>query len=163
MEAREILKQSIHDHQDAIDKAKKELAELDKPKLRHGDYGLWDCYPEEYVAIKTKGGLSWFSGASFLSHPETDCGVVDYNNLHHFTRLGNIFDELKRYREELTRTPYLHGQNGGATINANLMPYGIDIYVNHNGSTRVELPTNKAIEFRQQLGQLIATKLKESK
>jgi len=36
---KQILTDSIKAHEAAISKAKSEIAELDKPKLRHGDYG----------------------------------------------------------------------------------------------------------------------------
>ena len=41
MNEKEILTASMAEHQRAIDKAKAELEQLDKPKLRHGDYGYY--------------------------------------------------------------------------------------------------------------------------
>jgi len=38
---REILQESIRAHKSAIEKAERELAELDKPKLRHGEIRHW--------------------------------------------------------------------------------------------------------------------------
>lgn len=70
------------------------LAELDKPKLRHGDYGY---SPKKHPRLFT----SDHSDGGFKHHfPEGTGSVVAYPAFR-YNILGNIFDDMKRNSEDL--------------------------------------------------------------
>ncbi|MCK5021250.1 MAG: hypothetical protein KAS32_29840, partial [Candidatus Peribacteraceae bacterium] len=97
MNTTDILNEQIADHQSAIDEAKAKLAELDKPKLRHGDYGYDESGRPTLVCKKLCGEVHAGQSNGFLEH-------IEVNNLHDCkpkTILGNIFDDIARNQEDL--------------------------------------------------------------
>ena len=92
MEYKKRLERSIQEHRIAIYKAQAELAKLEMPKLKHGDYG-YDCEGNPCMVIH--------SATSGHLH---DCGRnVCHDNIDRSspiqrveTKLGNIFDDLER-------------------------------------------------------------------
>ena len=94
MNEREILEDSIKQHQVAIDEAKRKLADISKPKLRHGDYGYdlsWGCQPKERLFLKKRNDDEVFACNKI---GQTD-GHTIYDSCKPVV-LGNIFDDLKR-------------------------------------------------------------------
>lgn len=94
---REILEQSIKEHQTAIDKAQKELKDLDKPvKLRHGDYGYAKKNGVSIIFVKICGEPRYYTGgvnglwSNLVAEKEFDTPP-----------LGNIFDDLERNSKDL--------------------------------------------------------------
>ncbi len=140
MEERKILKQSIAEHQAAIDRASKELANLDKPELRQGDYGYMQGVPRLF-SFDYRGELR-------TAISKTDKHPFDISPLLEYTILGNIFDDLKRNSEDLIEF-YVDGKF--ANIFAGRILGGrINIAGKH-------LLFDEAVDFHQKLGQLIAT------
>jgi len=94
---RKIAEQHIKDAQEALDKAKKDLAKLDKPKLRHGDYGFWSPGPLNkripFLFIKNVTGSN-----ALTADPLSDWVMIDADKK---TILGNIFDDLAAISEPL--------------------------------------------------------------
>ena len=84
MNERKILEQSIADLRLALATAESKLAEIDKPKLRHGDYGM-------------SGGCPWIKVFSCVywigSHEQKPSRLSDV----HFVqvKLGNLIDDIK--------------------------------------------------------------------
>lgn len=76
----------------------KQFGEKPKPELRHGDYG-YDREGIELLIAKPNYDESLLSFDVNASH----CGII-LNGIHAtrtFTKLGNIFDDLKRNSEDL--------------------------------------------------------------
>lgn len=109
MSEREILKQQIKDHQSAIDKAQAKLAELDKPKLRHGDYGF-DVIGNPCCVIDVYGeGLRCASDSVLTTVIQDHCPESEV-----FVPVDprNIFDDLKLMGEDLEEFELGHGEGG---------------------------------------------------
>ena len=77
----------------------KELAELEKPELRHGDYGVLhggryfvNCDHSLHAREKRPFGISDYGGGQ--------CGFDRYAD--DFEKYGNIFDDLKAMSKPLT-------------------------------------------------------------
>jgi hypothetical protein len=117
-----------------------EAKEAAKPKLRHGDYGLWrrECSskdaPLEFIAMQVGDKIHWFT--SYHGNPhctEGDCGPVNYSTLDDFVRLGNIFDDIAKRGEELERFKCNdHNGTSGFEVKISGMPGFIDIKTWHN-------------------------------
>lgn len=159
MSAKQKLKQAEIDldlaevaiHKEIAD-IDEELAGLDKPKLRHGDYGYCD---------NAKPVLVCREGASGIMRAAHAGGILENLRLERLegyaprTILGNIFDDLARNAKDLSefgvdscelntlkgRFVLRHGGNGMKWITCD----------NHCFST------SGLIEIHQKLGQVIAT------
>ena len=81
---REILDKTIRDAQGVIDKAKRDLEGLNKPK--HGDYGRSNTYP--WMCLF--GDVYWIG--DHLPHLKMSTCIKAYIAK---TTLGNIFDDMK--------------------------------------------------------------------
>jgi hypothetical protein len=94
MKERDILEKSIEDHQKAIDDAKSKLAELDKPKLRHGDYGVGVNKRDkamDFVYDGSKVGNHFYC----LSKDGTEYeGIVSKSYFKSIDILGNLGDDI---------------------------------------------------------------------
>ena len=135
MNEKQILEQSIADHQKAIDKAKSELSALDKPKLRHGDYGLHGNSGDNWIKLEDE--IRWIGHENYLGHS----GIPESNFVDN--KVGNLIDDLKAMSEPLDRT-------------------SVDGFVMEVINDRVIIGgrrflVDQAVEFRQKLGQLITT------
>ena len=80
-----------------IAELKAKLAEEQKPKLRHGDYGL-DCMGSRSVIAINQGGRLVKS----MANGYTDCYNAVCIQNHRYPVLGNIFDDLKAIQEDVT-------------------------------------------------------------
>lgn len=95
MSTRQILDKTISDAQAVIDEAKAKLAEIDKPKLRHGDYGhanKGECEPRFW--IENDGELFW--GDHEKLYTPSDEGYSES-----CTILGNFLDDIAERGKEL--------------------------------------------------------------
>ena len=88
MNSKQILQDSIVAHQQAIDKAQAELKALDKPKLRHGDYGFGHIAGDPRLIAGSDPCIYGVSGS-----PNTASNFD--------IKLGNIFDDLAAIAEPL--------------------------------------------------------------
>ena len=149
MSTKEILKQSIKDHQAVIDEAKKELSTVDE--LRHGDYGYGkNGYPCMEINHYPSGEIRDVS----------DLRMYDYNMRSSEdgafkvkTKLGNIFDDLERNAKDLDEFK----------VNAFAVRSGFVAKIT-SGAVRIgtsydvwSFDLNSATEIHQKLGQLLAT------
>lgn len=97
MSEREIAEKMIKDGKKMVAEAEVKLAELDKPRMRHGDYGssttneAWDYYviigDGKDATVHNQDGLALKAG--------TPLGC--YSNKGE-SRLGNIFDDISRMK-----------------------------------------------------------------
>lgn len=112
MSEKQILEQSIRDHKQAIATAEAKLAELDKPKLRHGDYGFSDLprYPRLLVGDRQLVNAQHI----FDRQSQDDITVV----------LGNIFDDLKFYGQDADELLRWYGRYG-SYVKGNIRPAGL--------------------------------------
>ncbi len=154
------MEQNQTDRQKLIDEAEKllkELAEIDEPKLRHGDYGI-DERGENLLIVKSEYGESPLSFNMNADH----CGVIcnGKHSTRDFTKLGNIFDDLKRNSEDLEATGDIYNKDHNAHACANINPDGT-IYMWADNRSSYELDV--AIKFHQKLEQLICTAKRKQK
>ena len=116
---KQILTDSIKAHEAAIAKAKSEIAELDKPKLRHGDYGL-DLMGRRCMTINIQGeGLRQVS-------PTVAWSCANDRDFRPETILGNIFDDISSKSEKLEKFTVTGGFTSGG-IKAKFSRSCIDI------------------------------------
>ena len=141
---RKIAEQHIKDAQEALDKAKKDLAKLDKPKLRFGDYGI-----DKDGTMLTVGLTLGNNRYKFTVYDETlcPCGYVDGNRV--MTRpnikwLGNIFADLAAISEPLEEFKTLDFNMGKITCKQHRM--GLEMVVPSN-STNLYLNMDKLHDF----------------
>jgi len=99
MEHKEILLQTIKESKEAIDKAERELAELERPKLRHGDYGLHDDDRNGWLTLERNNQLELFGDNTGSGMPVETIGDISESGKPY--RLGNIFDDIKAKTEKL--------------------------------------------------------------
>ncbi len=151
MNEKQILEQSIADHQKAIDKAKSELSTLDKPKLRHGDYGLHGFGGDNW--LKLEGEIRWIGHDDYLGH----AGISESNFID--VKVGNLIDDLKAMSEDLTE--FVSTVRFGDKIQTFIGSKGIKIhFINKNckyPENDRELNLEEATEYYRNFGQLLAT------
>ncbi len=162
------IEQNQADRQRLIDEGNKlnaELANLDKPKLRHGDYGYGEAkWPR--LTLKADSD-KMFSAGNNCCEAEKD----EYQN-HPTIILGNIFDDLKRNSEDLEefevkskrtsgkfRAKLQSVDKYGATQPLGATPELIMWLETECGHVSIE----EAAEIHQKLGQLIATAKRRAK
>ena len=144
---REIAEKMIADAERMAKEGRDKLAALDKPELRHGDYGInsLGC-----------GSIVIGNGIGAVDHREDG---ISYNlgksQNGKYLRvgdscLGNIFDDLKRNSEDLMEY-YVHHP---ARFLIRLEKDKINFLMY---STEVDISIKQATELHQKLGQLIAT------
>ena len=142
MNERKILKESINDHQAAIDKAKKELANLDKPKLRHGEKMTWGQYQDRILLYNKQSELVGYDSSGVQSAyplPGTYKGTGE-----------TIFDDLRRNSEDLKEFEVKGCFKFKGTVTDD---DEIWLYIN-TGSSVYNL--DQVTEIHQKLGQIIA-------
>jgi len=148
---REIAEKMIKDAEAMIEDAESKLAALDKPELRHGDYGytrnkipvLRTINADDKARVKT-------------SYPE---GLL--NNLGECwtdgIRLGNIFDDLDRNSKDLEEFETVQSHFGNAILRmgCTIDPRGY-IFI-QIGMHYIHFNIDQATVIHQKLGQLLAT------
>ena len=144
MNPKKILIKSIKDHQAAIDKATADLAALDKPELRHGDYGYVEQgqkSPRLYT-LANNGELEWSSKTIKMgrSGPNPEINIT-----------GNIFDDLARNSVDLKEFKVDAAGASGDGFLASIMGSNIRIICR-----RYLFDTGEATKIHQQLGRLLA-------
>ena len=100
----------IAHHQKAInaavgrrDKVRAEM-EAEKPKLRHGDYGIYANTGNGWIVLERNGALEWFGQSMGAGRP---ISTMPKGNI---VILGNIFDDLAAWQEDVEgfEMPDLH-------------------------------------------------------
>lgn len=95
MSTREILNKTIKDSQSVIDEAKSKLAELDKPDMVNGEYGIsCDGRPYFYTGNGIKA-VAHFADGTSQPHGKWQ------NGKHLYPTMGIIFDDIKNKGKEL--------------------------------------------------------------
>jgi len=133
---------------------KKLFAELEKPKLRHGDYGIDVSGHSSLVVRQDASGVLRAGGSS---------GFYEHITIESLTEskpdviLGNIFDDLKRNSEDLRSFTV---QNCTDSLYAYI---GTDVGGKNKG-VQIDLSSNcllysleDATKIHQKLGQMLAT------
>ncbi len=149
MNTRNKLEKIVEDLQEKLTKTQQELAELDEPKLRHGDYGT---RPENtyFVCIQSniRGKLEYAN----------ECGLVQDSDLTQPLISGNIFDDLKRNSEDLRdwHSPEAEGKGVVQKESIIMRLKGPDIWLGTCGNS-AWYTLDQATEIHQKLGRLIAT------
>ena len=101
MSERKILEKLIEDGKDA----EKKLAELDEPKLRHGDYGVYIRGEINYgFHVDESGVLRFKAGYGHATQPIHETARI--------VRLGNIFADLTELAKPLEMVEVDDGANG---------------------------------------------------
>jgi len=151
MTEKEIAEKMIRDGKEAlasalamIASAEAELAEIDKPKLRHGDYG-YSQKEKPCIMIADWDDDVLFCGNRSMGKKgqiTSRCSVI----------LGNIFDDLKAMAEPLEEFDIRCTANKRDIISAHFDGEHIQMSNNYD-----YLEIGQAEEFHQKLGRLIAT------
>jgi len=162
MNKQEELKYKIKVHEGAIALStdtlvslRAELAEAEKPKLGHGDFGVTTKERPcggSFVAIRdsqrSRGLEPYFKDGL------SDGSNYTKNNPDDYTILGNIFDLLKEWSEDLDEFE-IQSKNCTKLIIKTFGEEGIQVDISHYTATLRTL--SEAEEFWHKLGQLIAT------
>ena len=148
MNEREILKQSIKDIQRDLDKAKAELTALDKPELRHGDYGYTES-GQQRLFVNHNGEIEHYDPDDRRS-----CNNNYYSD---YTILGNIFDDLERNAEDLESFEVDGARFYISPLNNSMIRFSLS-----NGDER-SFSEEEIIEILQKLGRLRATAKKRKR
>ena len=97
------------DNKAEVDKIKAQIEAEKKPKLRHGDYGLYTCMGDKYRFYVDQCGTlrfverqdGWCTNATQPLHESAKVVV-----------LGNIFDDLKAMQEDVTEFTAERNEDG---------------------------------------------------
>jgi len=125
--------------------------ELEKPKLRHGDYGYdFEGDPCMSLQLHNGAGCTLHRSRAGKKYAYT-CKTLNACYVPKVV-LGNIFDDLARNQVDLKKFDVEY--KAGYRFHADLTDNGIWLLI-HTGSSCYDL--DKATEIHQKLGQLIAT------
>jgi hypothetical protein len=160
--AKRSLDVCITSRREAIRGLKQQIAEEKKPKLRHGDYGLYVRNGDTYKFYVDKAGT--------LQFEVRQAGWSEYANqpLHETAKVirqGNIFDDLKALQEDVTEFE-IEGQpvKDGVSMEDLSVKTNPHHLVIDQGDDRVTLTHDKVPAFILKLRQMEMTmKRKESK
>ena len=154
MNTRNKLEKTVEDLQSKLTKTQQEIAELDEPKPKHGDYGT---RPENtyFVCIQSniRGKLEYAN----------ECGLVEGCELIRPLILGNIFDDLKR--NQSVKCEGLREFTVDSSIYDNSISFGFSAQKEHpiwltmrlgDNSHVMHVTSAGATEIYQKLGQVIA-------
>lgn len=151
----ELIRECAEENLNDLNIQLRDLREAEKPKLRHGDFGIEDGnYPTILLSeTKDKCLRSIREGFTTISSNR-----IDYN--HTYAILGNIFDLLKEWSEDLEEFE-IQSKNCTKLIIKTFGEEGIQVDISHYTATLRTL--SEAEEFWHKLGQLIATLKRKSK
>ncbi len=141
---------------DAMLEAKAELEKAKKPELRHGDYG-YDTNGDAciYINVHMKGLREccdehlWLNARGYV-------GIA-------VTILGNIFDDLKLNSKDLGEVRVEFDKKGNKVFMDLNVENKIWIHFCGYDQDGVYVPIDKAVDFHQKLGQIIATAKRKQK
>ena len=158
-ETREILNKTIAESQAVLDKAKADLANLDKPKYRFGDYGTAEIIDGDKIFIINKQFKNSISNYQWLDE-DNMWANRELSNIQIF---GNCIDDLKRNQVDLKEFEVSgqYDKDDHKTLICKQNNYDdINIYI-HTSSSNFTI--DQAIEIHKKLGQVIATKQRSLK
>ena len=135
---REILDKTIEDAQKVIDDAKAKRAELDKPKLRHGD-------------VNIKNGLLATAHNTISNIRWTDCAGHTEPNSAHLHSNFNVFDDIAKKTEELEE---FHDRYQAVSLGAKCDMYGVSV-THRKGYDFSWITTENAQEFCDNIQKVI--------
>ena len=143
----------LKDVANEIERLREQLAKAEKPKLRHGDFGMWKGTNYGFVVDKSEKD-EIYTHLLWKSNDLRNQKRQDDMSLREVAILGNIFDLLKEWSEDLERFDFDVHEYAIDPINSHA-----PIKVAGNWHTLSE-----AEEIWRKLGQLIATlKRKDTK
>jgi hypothetical protein len=134
-----------------IERLREQLAEAEKPKLRHGDFGINKANNARIVL---------FQFGDSNSGKRDDFGPIGIHSNTDIEPFGNIFDLLKEWSEDLEE---FEGAGDCQVLNGQITSNNKDIWLKiSSGSTVFTL--EQAEKIWHKLGQMIATlKRKQNK
>ncbi len=140
-----------------ITNLKATLAEEQKPKLRHGDYGYSDRNNGNFLVLENNddGLCYWDKGFGLGAQIDTSDGRK------HFVKSGNIFDDLKAMSEELEEFT-VEDSIGTSEFKANISGGRIDIYMTHGSCCMGSFPLDSAHEIAMKILAIEATARKKA-
>ena len=140
---------------DKMDEQTKCKCKDSKPALRHGDYGIADSTPVVICQMQNKE-------FELISKDENGANCGACSSTQHYTRkfnnLGNIFDDLKPYSEDLEEF-HIHNQGGNtlqATFRNQFGMYSNGIEFNIEGTVSTA-SLDQAEEIAKKLLQMVYT------
>lgn len=138
-----------------IDRIKAEIAEAEKPKLRHGDVRLFDRTPASPMIYMAD---SWYNKNGLMS---------TWENCEKLPTKYNFFDDLKALQEPLEEFEIKHGYPCKQRVNAgwSIQPSGL-LYVGcgEQGTTRsFHFSAGELDEFILNLRRMQATQERKAK
>ena len=142
MSEREIAEKVIKDFKVLVSEAEQKLAELDKPELRHGWYGVNKYGDFRFVIEKEKDGLA-IGGSDCLGLCSEALADLQKEGI----EFGNFVDDFKRNSKDLEEFEV-------NDIKVKLDADG-DILLSEDGDTII-IEKHGREEFHQNLGQLLA-------
>ena len=131
----------------------KQIAEAEKPKLRHGDFGLWVNEKDWFVVDDSGDDRIYIHLLWAGKHDKRNQWRYDNKFLAKATIFGNIFDLLKEWSEDLE---YFEFDVHHCEINTVEFPHA-PIHIAGNWHTLAE-----AEEIWHKLGRVIATLKKKN-
>ena len=144
---KEEIEAKLHNYEErlkdiakAIEELRDQVAKVEKPKLRHGDFGLsQDGSPRLIVKEKVydKGGVCGYTN-----------GPDDY-----YTIFGNIFDLMKDWCKDLTEF-----EMEAPATNVKVEARGSFVaFIDPSDRNEINVSSEKIEEFWRKLGQLVMT------
>ena len=91
------IKTCITNYEADLAEAEKELAELEKPELKHGDYGIRNIDKESCLIMDSRNN----EGSLCIRTNDDNGGECVMPSKRNTNVLGNIFDDLKALSEPL--------------------------------------------------------------
>ena len=151
MNEKQIAEKMIADANKMIAEAERRLAKLDKPELRHGDYGYHRTSGNPYLHID--GATS----GTYLVAPEGGYPLCRSNGEYQFA-IGNIFDDLKRNSKDLEEFEErdMKWRVNGRFIEVDIPYYNKCDEADCSGNINYIFNIKEMVSHHQRIGQLIA-------
>ncbi len=152
MDKEQKLTKTIQDLRTALSKAEKELEDVKKPELRHGDYGI-DTEQAFVVVIKANHAPGLKRPLEFKYGDGSRCPIDNREINWH----GNFVDEMNRNSNDLTEFE-VPNFDEDRTLSCVIAEEGRCLFsIAFNGTKGASLTYENAVKFHQKLGQLLAT------
>ena len=155
---KEIAEKLIADAAKMAKEGQDMLAALEKPELRHGDYGIEESRCDPVIIIKTCSG-AWPDDKRPIALDKNggwNYADTNYSRLKH--KLGNIFDDMNS--EPLTE---FWGCYGDGTKKMKVKIYGSTAIEFSMGKEMFTTKIDESVRICQQLAQVNATVLRQVK
>ena len=103
-------------------------AEAEKPKLRHGDFGIWNG-PKDDEGWNTQEFIHLLSGGKLRPADNIEYYAKQTSEERNYIILGNIFDLLKEWSEDFERFDIPKSTCNGGSLTINIRGGYIEFWV----------------------------------